>query len=139
MSISAPVSGLTSVVLTALISNMNGFIVIGVLNQAFNATTQTVPSVTNIKQGIFSTNVSLTAVQMIHTTQNYNTTFQFTGLASNTLYTFFYFCTVEDPAITSLSSAVSYTTAQTLQVLTININWAAALMLPIAVLSLLAL
>lgn len=94
MSISAPVSGLTSVVLTALISNMNGFIVIGALNQAFNATTQTVPSVTNIKQGIFSTNISLTAVQMIHTTQNYNTTFQFTGLSSNTLYTFFYFCTV---------------------------------------------
>jgi hypothetical protein len=124
MTISSPVSGLTSIVISASITNMNGFIVIGVMNQVFNASTMTVPSVTNIKQGIFSTNISLTSVQMIHTTQNYNTTFQFTGLASNTLYTIFYFSTVEDPSITSLSSTVSYTTAQTLQMLTININWA---------------
>jgi hypothetical protein len=127
MSISLPISGLTSVVITASITNMNGFIVIGVLNQVFNASTMTIPSVTNIKQGIFSTNVSLQAVQMIHSAQNYNTTFQFTGLTANTLYTFFYFCTVEDPSITSLSSTVKYTTAQTLQMLTININWGSAL------------
>lgn len=124
MSISSPISGLTSIVISASITNMNGFIVIGVLNQTFNASVMTIPSVTNIKQGIFSTNVPLNSVQMIHSTQNYNTTFQITGLSSNTLYTIFYFCTVEDPAITSLSSAVSYTTAQTLQMLTININWA---------------
>jgi len=123
MTISAPISGLTSVVLTAAITNMNGFIVIGVLNQAFNQTTMTIPSATNIKQGIFSQNVSLVAVQMIHATQNYNTTFQFTGLTANTLYSFFYFCTVEDPSITSLTSAVRVTSAQTLQMLTININW----------------
>ena len=134
MTISSPVSGLTSIVISASITNMNGFIVIGVMNQLFNASSMTIPSVTNIKQGIFSTNVSLTTVQMIHSTQNYNTTFQLTGLASNTLYTIFYFATVEDPSITSLSSAVSYTTAQTLQMLTININWApqlAFLLLPI--------
>lgn len=124
MTISAPVSGLTSIVISASITNMNGFIVIGVMNQVFNASVMTIPSVTNIKQGIFSTNISLSAVQMIHSTQNYNTTFQFTGLTSNTLYTIFYFSTVEDPSITSLSSTVSYTTAQTLQMLTININWA---------------
>jgi hypothetical protein len=127
MTISAPISGLTSVVLTAAITNMNGFIVIGVLNQQFNASSMTIPSTTNIKQGIFSQSVSLVAVQMIHATQNYNTTFQFTGLTANTLYSFFYFCTVENPSITSLTSAVSYTTAQTLQMLTININWAPAL------------
>jgi hypothetical protein len=129
MTISAPISGLTSVVLTAAITNMNGFIVIGVLNQLFNASTMTIPSTTNLKQGIFSQSVSLVAVQMIHATQNYNTTFQFTGLTANTLYSFFYFCTVEDPSITSLASAVSYTTAQTLQMLTININWAPGLTL----------
>lgn len=75
MTISAPISGLTSVVLTAAITNMNGFIVIGVLNQLFNASTMTIPSTANIKQGIFSQSVSLVAVQMIHATQNYNTTF----------------------------------------------------------------
>ena len=140
MTISAPISGLTSVILTAAITNMNGFIVIGVLNQAFNSTTMTVPSTTNIKQGIFSQNVSLVAVQMIHATQNYNTTFQFTGLTANTLYSFFYFCTVEDPSITSLTSAVSVTSAQTLQMLTININWDSTLtlfLLPLLVLLLL--
>lgn len=129
MTISAPISGLTSVVLTAAITNMNGFIVIGVLNQAFNSSTMTIPSATNIKQGIFSQNVSLVAVQMIHATQNYNTTFQFTGLTANTLYSFFYFCTVEDPSITSLTSAVRVTSAQTLQMLTININWESTLTL----------
>lgn len=94
MSISSPVSGLTSVVMTASITNMNGFIVIGAMNGYFNSSLYTIPSVTNIKQGIFSGNVTLLSVQMIHATQNYNTTFQFTGLAANTLYSFFYFCTV---------------------------------------------
>jgi hypothetical protein len=60
---------------------------------------------------------------MIHTTQNYNTSFQFSSLKANTLYTFFYFCTVEDPAITALSSAVGTLSAQTLQMLIIDINW----------------
>lgn len=140
MSISSPISGLSSVVLTAAITNMNGFIIIGVLSGAFNTSTMTIPSTTNIKQGIFSQNVSLVAVKMMHATQNYNTTFQFTELTANTLYSFFYFCTVEDPSITSLSSAVSVTSAQTLQVLTININWDASLtffLLPLLVLLLL--
>jgi hypothetical protein len=66
---------------------------------------------------------------MIHTTQNYNTTFSFTGLTSNKLYTLFYFCTVEDPSIISLSSTVKYTKVQTLQVLTIDINWGSGLAL----------
>lgn len=123
MSLYGTVSGLSSVVITAAITNMNGFIVIGALDQLFNSSTMTLPSTTNIKQGLFSQNVSLVAVQMIHVAQNYNATFQFTGLNANTLYSFFYFCTVEDPSIVSLASAVKVTTAQTLQVLTININW----------------
>jgi len=60
---------------------------------------------------------------MIHTTQNYNTVFQFNSLSANTLYTFFYFCTVEDPAVTALSSTVGTLSAQTLQMLIININY----------------
>jgi len=123
MSISSPVSGLTSVIITASITNMNGFIIIGAMNGAFNSSVYTVPSATNIKQGIFSSNVSLLSVQMIHSTQNYNMTFQFTGLTANTIYSFFYFCTVEDPSITSLSSAVNVVSAQTLQMLIIDINW----------------
>lgn len=135
MSISAPLSGLTSVVLTASITNMNGFIVMGVMAGSFDPLAMTIPSTTNIKQGIFSTNVSLISVQMIHSTQNYNSTFQFAGLTANTIYTFFYFATVEDPSITSLSSAVGYVNAQTLQMLIIDINWQPHL----AVLALLAL
>ena len=82
----------------------------------------TIPTVSSIKNGEFSQSQNLTAVQMIHTTQNYNTTFQFNSLNANTVYTFFYFCTVEDPAITALSSTVGTLSAQTLQILTININ-----------------
>jgi len=83
----------------------------------------TIPSTTSIKNGQFSISQNLTAVKMIHTTQNYNTTFQFSSLNADTLYTFFYFCTVEDPAITSLSSTVGTLSAQTLQMLIIDINW----------------
>ena len=123
MNISSPLSGLTSVVITASITNMNGFIIVGAMQGAFDATTMTVPSTTSIKNGQFSQSVNLAAVQMIHTTQNYNTTFQFNNLNANTLYTFFYFCTVEDPAITALSSSVGTMSAQTLQMLIIDINW----------------
>ena len=123
MTISSPLSGLTSVVITASITNMNGFIIIGVMEGALDLTTMTLPSTTSIKSGEFSQSQNLTAVQMIHTTQNYNTTFQFNGLNANTLYTFFYFCTVEDPSITALSSTVGHLSAQTLQMLIIDINY----------------
>jgi len=73
---------------------MNGFIIIGVYDGVFNSSSMTVPSATNIKQGKFSTNVNLLSVQMRHTNQNYNTNFQFTGLNANSIYSFFYFCTV---------------------------------------------
>ena len=123
MSTSTPISGLTSVVITAAITNMNGFIVIGALQGSFDSTTQTLPTAANIKNGIFTSNTTLTQVKMIHTSQNYNTTFQFADLQPNTVYSFFYYCTVEDPQITSLGSTVSVVMAQTLQMLTIDINW----------------
>ena len=94
MTISSPISGLTSVIISASIANMNGFIIIGVLEGAFDTTNMTIPSVTNIKNGQFSSSKQLTVVQMVHTTQNYNTSFQFNELSADTLYTFFYFCTV---------------------------------------------
>ena len=94
MTISSPLSGLTSIVLTASITNMNGFIVVGLLEVAFDSATMTIPTTTSLKNGEFSQSQNLTAVQMIHTSQNYNTTFTFSGLNANTVYTFFYFCTV---------------------------------------------
>ena len=94
MTISSPQSGLNSVVLTAIITNMNGFIIIGAMEGIFDSTNMTLPTVSSIKSGEFSQTQNLTTVQMIHTTQNYNTTFNFDTLNSNTLYTFFYFCTV---------------------------------------------
>jgi hypothetical protein len=123
MTVSAPLSGLTSIVITASITNMNGFIVMGIMAGAFNASTMTIPSNINIKQGKFSSNQNLLQVHMIHVAQNYLATFQFTGLASNTLYTFYYFSTVEDPQLTSLNSPVKTVSAQTLEMLIIDINW----------------
>ena len=95
---------------------MNGFIVIGVYNGTFNASTMTTPSVANIKLGKFSTSVNLLQVQMRHTSQNYQTSFQFAGLKANSTYSFFYFCTVEDPKISALSSSVEVTSVQTLNI-----------------------
>lgn len=51
MTISSPLSGLTSVVITASITNMNGFLVIGAMEGAFDAATMTIPSTTSIKGG----------------------------------------------------------------------------------------
>jgi len=51
MTISTPLSGLTSVVITASITNMNGFIVVGVMTGAFDTNTMTIPTVSSIKSG----------------------------------------------------------------------------------------
>ena len=51
MTISSPLSGLTSVVITAIITNMNGFIVIGVMEGAFDSGTMTIPTTNRIKSG----------------------------------------------------------------------------------------
>lgn len=123
ISINTPVAGLTSTVITATITNMNGFIVIGVYNGFFNSSVMTTPSVSNIKLGKFSASVNLLQVKMRHTTQNYQTSFQFSGLNANSIYSFFYFCTVEDPKISALSSSVGVTSVQTLKMLVIDINW----------------
>ena len=51
MTISSPQSGLTSVTLTALITNMNGFIIIGAMEGIFDSTNMTLPTVSSIKSG----------------------------------------------------------------------------------------
>jgi len=54
MSISEPISGLNSVVISASITNMNGFIIFGVMDGVFNSTTMTLPTTNLIKGGLFS-------------------------------------------------------------------------------------
>jgi hypothetical protein len=75
MNISEPISGLNSVVISASITNMNGFIVFGVMNGVFNSSTMTLPTTNLIKEGLFSSTESLVKTKMIYSTQNYNTTF----------------------------------------------------------------
>jgi hypothetical protein len=53
LSIQNPIAGLNSVVLTASITNMNGFIVVGVMNGVFNSSVMTLPTTNNIKKGLF--------------------------------------------------------------------------------------
>jgi hypothetical protein len=72
---------------------MNGFIVIGVMNGAFDNNTMTVPTTNNIKKGVFQENTQLLAAKMQYGTQNYNITFEFGGLLDNKEFTFFYFAT----------------------------------------------
>lgn len=75
ITISDPISGLNSVVITASINNMNGFIIFGVMNGVFNSTTMSLPTVNLIKQGRFSLSETLLSTKMIYSTQNYNTSF----------------------------------------------------------------
>lgn len=52
----------------------------------------------------------------------------------NTKYSFFYYATTEDPAITAQSTAVKVVDAQTLQALLVDINWSHSLQLSLAAL-----
>ena len=65
----------------------------------------------------------LTQVKMIYAIQNYNTTISFAGLDDNTLYSFYYYATTEDPSLTAETTSVQVMEAQTLQALLVNINW----------------
>ena len=123
LSIGSPISGLNSIVVTASITNMNGFIIVGCMNGIFDATTMTFPVAASIKKGLLSTNVTLLQVKMVQAIQNYNVTFSFSSLTSDTNYTFFYFCTPEDPTISAQSSTVGSFNAQTLQALIVDINF----------------
>lgn len=123
ITISSPISGLSSIVVTGMVTNMNGFIIIGCMNGVFDSSTMTYPVAASIKKGLLSTNVSLLQVKMIQVIQNYNVTFSFSGLSDNTEYTFFYFATTEDPTISAQSSAVGTFNALTLQALIVDINF----------------
>ena len=123
MTISDPISGLNSVVVTGSITNMNGFLVVACMNGVFNENTMTVPTTTNIKKGLFETSIALKQVKMLYANQNYNITLEFTDLPDDTEFTFFYFASSEDPTITAETTTVSRFNAKTLKALTININW----------------
>lgn len=101
MTLSDPISGLNSVVVTGSITNMNGFIVVGCMNGIYDEATMTLPTTSNIKKGLFDTNINLKQVKMLYSTQNYNVTLEFTGLPDNKEFTFFYFSTSEDPTVTA--------------------------------------
>ena len=75
LAIQSPIAGLNSIAVTASISNMNGFIVIGVMNGVFDNATMTLPTTNNIKKGIFQVNTPLLATKMQYSAQNYNITF----------------------------------------------------------------
>lgn len=123
LTISTPISGLNSIVVTGSITNMNGFIVMGCMNGAFNVTSMTFPTATYIKKGLLSTNVTLMQVKMIYAIQNYNVTFSFSGLTDNKEYTCFYYATTEDPTISAESTTVKSFNAITLQALIVDINF----------------
>lgn len=123
LSISDPISGLNSIVVTASITNMNGFIIIGCMDGVFNTSTMTLPSSINIKKGLLEENSPLLAVKMLYAIQNFNITISFTGLADNKEYSFFYFATQEDPTLVATGTTVKRFNAKTLEALTVNINW----------------
>lgn len=54
LKMNSPVSGLNSLVVTASITNMNGFIVIGCMNGLFDSSIMTFPTASYIKKGLIS-------------------------------------------------------------------------------------
>lgn len=80
---SDPISGLNSVVVTGSITNMNGFLVVGCMNGVYDANTMTLPTTSNIKKGLFDDGIALKQVKMIFSTQNFNSTIEFSGLPDN--------------------------------------------------------
>lgn len=75
LAIAMPIAGLNSIAFTASITNMNGFIVVGVMNGLFDSATMTLPTTNNIKKGLFEQTTQLLATKMQYATQNYNITF----------------------------------------------------------------
>lgn len=116
-------SGVYSVDISAAILNMNGFIVMGLYQGTYNELNTTLPITTDIKQGRFNVNETLVAVKMVHSSQNVVKKMSFTALTPNTYYVIFYFCSVENPSLVSLSSNVKYVAVKTLQILTVDGNW----------------
>ena len=100
--------------ITASITNMNGFIIIGVMNGVYDNATMTLPTTNLIKRGLFQQGNALVATKMQYTTQNYNVTFQISSLTDNKQYTLFYFATSEDPTFLATASAVRTINAKTL-------------------------
>lgn len=83
VSVTSIISGLNSIVATATITNMNGFIVIGCMDGVFVNGVMTMPTAAYIKKGLLSSNVTLLQVKMRYAIQNYNVTMSFSGLTDN--------------------------------------------------------
>ena len=93
LSISDPISGLNSIIVTASISNMNGFVIIGCMDGIFESDTMTLPTAINMKKGLLEESTNLKVVKMMYAIQNYNITMSFSGLDDNKEYTCFYYAT----------------------------------------------
>jgi hypothetical protein len=82
--ISDPLTGLNSVSLSAIITNMNGFIIVACMDGVFDSSTMTLPTTSNIKKGLLEENINLKQVKMMYAVQNYNVSVEFTDLPDNT-------------------------------------------------------
>ena len=114
-------AGLNGITLNVSISNMNGFVIVAVMDGIFTSN-MSLPTASNLKQGLFQANTPLLQVQIQYAPQNYNVSFTFSSLRQNQTYSMFHFATVDDPTLTSLSSFVTAINVTTLTATTIDIN-----------------
>lgn len=82
--------------------------------------THVLPLTTDIKQGKFNINQTLVSTKMINAPHNVVKKFTFSSLTPNTDYVIFYFSTVENPHLVTLSSKVQSIQVRTAQLLTID-------------------
>lgn len=121
----------------ATLNNMNGFILVAMMKGLFYPN-MTKPSTVNIKQGyvsrlfrLFNEFLTLDAVQMQYSPLGATVNFTISTLLSDTDYTLYYFCTVDDPQFSALSGEVYALNITTLPIYTITVDWAGRLLLTI--------
>lgn len=83
---------------------MNGFIVIGCMVGVYDPLTMILPTPPDIKRGMMDSNMALLQTKMRYDAQNVTITIVFKELEQNQTYTFFYFCTPDDPTMEALST-----------------------------------
>lgn len=93
---------------------MNGFIIVGVKAIKFDNTTMTVPTASNMKNGIFERDITLFKVKMQYVPQNFEVDIGIDELSANTEYTMFYYGTTDDPTLTADATDVKYVLFKTL-------------------------
>lgn len=109
----------SSISITFNVGSTNNYVVVGLINNYFNATSMAIPSNYMIKKGEFSMITNFNQVFMNYTSGSI--TINFSSLTANQNYSLFYFTTVDDAAINAQYSMVQYISTITASYLQVDL------------------